>query len=538
MFDRYEPESADEEEGFRRLIGEAGDPVMVPSPEFVSRLKVLVLDRLGPPRRRARWAGRLAVASAAAVVAISAATLALALFRPTNAWAQVALALQDRPWIHSRTIGPDGNEYGESWFSVKNGVSAVRHGTIIEYNDITLKTVMKYVPEDQTIYHVPENPELRPRQPDFFRQLLDPNGPTRSPFLGMDIVAQSRREVVVDGRPFVEIELTLKVVGADRKQTIRFRVDPHTKLPHSCVFQSIEGRMGTTLFDYPDRGPADIYELGAARSAKIVDRMPDADLDRVLAGLRAGRVRFDDYRGIMDWGDGMNAKRVFRKGRKWRVESLLGEPKKYPQYPHETDAAWWKDHQGDYSWMVGAICDGEKVYYYDAEGNVYAPDAKRPPKMKLSMTQAINSSDDPFMPWPYTFPEHFSHPSVWQPSPERDFQLEPKPADGPPKTIRLRVRDTRSPEAERPDLYKLWIDPEQSFVALRAETGVFESMDPPKLAYVETIIIESLARSPSGYWYPTRITRKCSNSQGEQVWRYLLEFDVALPDELFRAMDL
>ena len=140
------------------------------------------------------------------------------------------------------------------------------------------------------------------RGSDFFRQLLESKGPAKSPVFGMEVVAQSRRDVVEDGRAWVDIELTLKVIAGDRKQTMRFRVDPKTKLPHSCVFQSIEGPIGTRLFDYPDRGPADIYDLGVPRTAKLVDRMPTNDLDGVLAGLKAGRVRFDDYRGIADDG--------------------------------------------------------------------------------------------------------------------------------------------------------------------------------------------------------------------------------------------
>lgn len=433
-------------------------------------------------------------------------------------------------------LGPDGKQYGEAWGSVKNGVSAVRHGSIVEYHDTKLRTLMKYVPEEQTIYRLPENPDRPAETPDLIQQLLDNKGPARSPVPGMEILAQSRRDVVEDGWAWVDIELTLKVIAGDRKQMMRFRVDPKTKLPHSCVFQSIEGPIATTLFDYPDHGPADIYELGAPRSAKVVDRIPSHDLDRVLAGLKAGRVRFDDYRGIMDWGDGGNIKRVWRKGPKWRVETALSDPKKYAPFPRDADATWWKAHQGDYTYMVQAICDGEQVYYYQAEGNVFAPDAPRPPKVKLSMTQAINPSDDPFMPWPDMFAEHVGHPSLWQPTAERDFTLMPKPDGGPPGTIFLRVHETGLAEAQHPDLYKLWLNREQDYVALRAEVSVFESTKPRKIAYVETKVIQSLARSPGGRWYPTRVWRKCSNLPSEQVWRYLLEFDVDLPDEMFRAL--
>ena len=38
---------------------------------------------------------------------------------------------------------------------------------------------------------------------------------------------------------------------------------------------------GTIVFDYPDHGPADIYDLAQTRTAKRVDRVPGNDLDLV-----------------------------------------------------------------------------------------------------------------------------------------------------------------------------------------------------------------------------------------------------------------
>jgi hypothetical protein len=534
------PDRADdgEEELMRRLISEAGDPAVAPRDEYVSGLRSLVLDRLWPPRRDARWRARLLLGSGLAATALAALMLALVLLRPANAWAQVARALQGRPWVHTRTLGPDGKPYGEAWFSPKNGMSAVRHGPHVEYHDPALRTFIKYVPDEGVIYRLPENPERRSADLEFYRQLLDPKGPTKSPIPGMDVVAQSRRDVVEGGRAWVDIEMTLKVVAGDRQQQMRFRVDLVTKLPHSIVFDSIEGGQGTTLFDYPDRGPANIYDLGAPRTAKVVDRVPADDLDRVLAGLKAGRVRFDDYRGIEDWGDGMNIKRIWRKGRKWRAESILPAAGGPPEFPRDADAAWWKKHQDDYEFMVQAICDGERIYYYRPEGDPFAPGAKRPPPLKRSMTQEINPSDDPFMPWPDSFPEHISHPSVWQPTHDREFLLDAHPTDGPPGTVRLRVRDTGSAEPGRPDLYKLWISPPVSYVAVRSETSVFEpGPSPQKLAYVDSRVMEGLAQSPSGAWYPTLVRRKTTKFHTEQVWKFHLDFEVPIPDELFRPLE-
>jgi hypothetical protein len=532
---RPEADDADERALMQRLISEAGDPAVVPRAEYVADLRSLILDRVGARQRAVRWRSRLVVGSGLAAAALAAVVLALALSRPANAWAQVAQALQERPWVHTRTVGPDGKEYGEVWFSPKNGVSAVRHGPQVEYHDHALRTFTKFVPAEGVVYVLPENPELMSQDLDFYRQLLDPKGPTKSPIPGMEVVAQNRRDIDDGGQAWVEIELTLRVVGGDREQRMRCRVDPKTKLPHSLVFQSLEGPEGTTVFDYPDRGPSDIYDVGAPRTAKIVDRTPGEDLDRVLAGLKTGRVRFDDYRAIMDWGDGTNIKRVWRKGRKWRVESLLGDLKKWPAFPRDAGATWWKEHQGDYTSEVQAVCDGEKVYYYRTEGNAVGPDVKQSPRLKLHMTQEINASDDPFMPWPDMFPEHISHPSVWQPTHDREFLLEAKPADGLSDTARLRVRDTRFPDPVHPDLYKLWISPAKSYIALRSETGVFHGQ-PPKIAFVDTMVMEGLARSPSGSWYPTRVRRTTSDLNTEQVWTYHLDFEAVMRDEMFQPL--
>ncbi len=162
----------------------------------------------------------------------------------------------------------------------------------------------------------------------------------------------------------------------------------------------------------------------------------------------------------------------------------------------------------------------------------------------MSGTQAINPSDDPFMPWPHLFVEHLSHPNVWPPTPEREFILDAKPADGPPNTIRLRVHDTRFADRARPDFWKLWIDPARGYISLRTEMSVFESQNPPEIAFVDTMFMEDLRQSPNGFWYPGKVRRMSSkfkiqqpaNFNPEQVWKYHLQFDVPMPDDLFRPL--
>jgi hypothetical protein len=138
------------------------------------------------------------------------------------------------------------------------------------------------------------------------------------------------------------------------------------------------------------------------------------------------------------------------------------------------------------------------------------------------------------MPWPHLMPEQLSHPSVYVPDSDREFFLDPKAGDGPPNTVRLRVRNSRSKDPQRPDLYRLWVDPEKNYLSLKSETSVFDGGNiQGKIAFVDTYTLADVARSPSGFWYPTRVLRKTSDFNGEQVTRFALDFEIAIPESLF-----
>ena len=73
-----------------------------------------------------------------------------------------------------------------------------------------------------------------------------------------------------------------------------FRVDPNTELLSLVRWEcDTKGQHIATecRFDYPEKGPADVYDLGVPKTAKLVDRVPTADLAREYwkPPLRAGR---------------------------------------------------------------------------------------------------------------------------------------------------------------------------------------------------------------------------------------------------------
>ena len=66
---------------------------------------------------------------------------------------------------------------------------------------------------------------------------------------------------------------------------------------------------------------------------------------------------------------------------------------------------------------------------------------------------------------------------------------------------------------------------------------MFESTNPEKLAYIDTMLMENLRSLPSnGFWYPTQVGRKTSNLDSEQIWKYFLDFEAPIPDDLFRPL--
>ena len=172
----------------------------------------------------------------------------------------------------------------------------------------------------------------------------------------------------------------------------------------------------------------------------------------------------------------------------------------YTNVPNDVDLAYWKQREKDIIFEAGALCDGQTIWYYHHKPQVMRPDQPYSSQLESVTSQAVTgAADDPMMPWPHLMPEQLSHPSVYVPDSDREFFLDPKPTDGPPNTVRLRVRNSRSKDPNRPDLYRLWVDPEKNYLSFTSETSVFDGGNiQGKIAFVDTYTLADVARSPNG----------------------------------------
>jgi hypothetical protein len=266
----------------------------------------------------------LSVAAAIAVLAV-AAIWATGIGGSRMAIAEVVAAMGGRPWIRVTTSGSHSTER-VWWFSPQKNISASRNGKSIEYHDHALGVYYSYDVEEKVLYR---SPEFTPRRSSHYetlaaalQTLLDDEELTDDPleqmeFLGreranMELVDQSLKQVEEAGQAWLDYQLTLRHREREEGFTLVFRVDPETKLPQSY---RMEGRWNgtqgveTARFEFPDEGPADVYDLGVPRATELVDRVPTDDVQRIVNNLRVGRHRMDNYRAIVVSHMGANDER-------------------------------------------------------------------------------------------------------------------------------------------------------------------------------------------------------------------------------------
>jgi hypothetical protein len=119
------------------------------------------------------------------------------------------------------------------------------------------------------------------------------------------------------------------------------------------------------------------------------------------------------------------------------------------------------------------------------------------------------------------------------------------PAEGPPGTILLEVRDSGAMPTcsggscdrtlpQQPNVWRYWLDPSRGFAAVRWDMVLVGTSGEEKL--IHSTIIEKMAQSPSGTWYAKRMRNKAVPPvEHDAVFDFYLDFDIDLPDSFFEA---
>jgi hypothetical protein len=503
-------------------------------PDVESRLRARVerscleAEQSVPPSRALRIPKRWAYAAAS--LAAAAMLAAIFSFGSRDAWAQVAKSLGMKPWVRMTLQIPGGEQAPkdvspemlkqppEIWFSPAHQTAGCRFMNTAQFLDFAHGERWRFEPKENIIYR--ETAGDRDQvEFDHLNTLLrlvgEENKELKLPQSQIEFIDRSQREVRDGDRLWTEFTFQCRDPQRTPPEfTTTLRVDSGSQLPVEMrttekFANSDKGVERIFKFDYPEHGPADIYDLGVARSTKVIERLLPGGAKELFAAHNKARLQsIEPYTAVVlmsdaqaAFGDIFSAYRVRYDGRTWQVaeadfDQLLALRQRVWSKellpPQGTDPAiWWKSE-------VAKLTFAPFTEVSNAAGNALLPDAVG-----------------------YYF---LSDPAT----PGGEIGIDRRPVIGPPNTLLVGVRTSIA-------LNSFWMDPEHDYAAVR-----FECPSGDKTFALQTSIIDTFEKSPGGRWYATQVRVGDVQNSGDEprsdrgvapvatsVYRHFVEFDDA-----------
>ena len=495
--------------------------------EFRSRSsvrKTIVAAPARCTRMRAVWKIGLTCTAAGLLVAVVGLSL-----RPRASFAEVTTAFLRKPWVHLRTTVAGEGE-SELWYSPARTIVAARGRDSTSYEDHRLRVIDSYDSKNKVVYHVPivgksQAHDYEPlmdalatllqaeRLPDKPLAHFDFLGPERAT---MRVLDQRLEKVFEGGHDWLDYRLTVTNPRSEHPLQMLFRVDAVTRLPALCRFDALPALCRLDLqpagkplsagkpvsvetrFDYPERGPADLYDLGVPRTAQRVDRVPAGDIKRITETLQVGRERMDNYRAVFVMHDDPDVQWrtdlpviFYRKGTKFRADYPAGSTGKLADNKRpgqgEEPGKWWRERTKVFRYFPKYVVRDATTFTSKLRPITGRDDTNPPEIVSVSMRESYNYPVEIYPPAWSMLPEFACRPPMGLGGAHMEPVVDMHPTDGPPGCVRLSIRHTS--EAGRinekgvgmPDGYRYWLDPQRDFIAIRWEMIVRDATGQEKV---------------------------------------------------------
>lgn len=230
---------------------------------------------------------------------------------------------------------------------------------------------------------------------------------------------------------------------------------------------------------------------------------------------------------------------VHRKGNRMRRDLGYAQESKAVKPAEDVDVVqWWKKRAKEFKYAPTRICiDGTDHYF--SHRSITDSDGKQSREISSVQANVSGLRADQWIPafWSLT-PDYVGRPPLGVPNQHMEAVADINATGGPKGTVLLRVRRNGRMDAApdptshkpppQPDEFRFWIDPAREHLVMQFDM-VGESNDASS-----SYIVESVAQSPKGHWYPTRVRRTHARPDVvDQVMEFHVEFDVDIPDALF-----
>ncbi|MCA9137687.1 MAG: hypothetical protein KDB00_13040 [Planctomycetales bacterium] len=491
-----------------------------------------------------------------AVIAATAAAIAIVFglqHPPTaNALEQLAQALSGQRCIHMTTTSD--TETAEHWLMLEDKRSAWSSGEWIEYFDPTLDMVTTFNKQSgELVRTAGQGKAPATFLTDFVQSLVDSSrgNPPKS-IRGLNIT--SSETLNVDGKRTLRLKADNGTVagGAVTKSVVADIVlDESTGLPvdgHAVVNANGKQNVIDTRWDYPNNGPDSIFALGVDPKTKLVDRIPTGDVKRVVGGVYAGRLMFDDYRAVVIQGSksdpiyygpgditlvGLNQKRLIQLRNFASLPSeLQGKSRAEVAAAIMNDVNlcdWWPlrmfDKKAEYRFQTRIVDknkNGETELKVDGFSRV---------EINLPLPEFIVPS------W-QNVPHFVGRPPLGVGRGDIQSMIVEEVDGGPEECVLLRTSLSGSmPEAPsdpttttRLTKGGYWIRANRDYLVMRTDSEFANGV-------ATSFQIDKLAQSPRGRWYATEASTPESQRQGSVTaptfYSYHLDFGTSLPESMF-----
>jgi hypothetical protein len=209
--------------------------------------------------------------------------------QPPTSWAEMIEALKSAPWVQT------DSGRTSSWMSASSGVLARREVGQTTFASRRAGTYLNYVRDEAKIYRSDFDQDWQPVDQQLIAWLADSASGSIDPDANWKIVSESA--VRVDDASGRWLKLTVVFESSEPARqvfTAVFTINPETKMPVSCQVQEGSLRLAesksdrswqSVSFDYPDSGPADVYDLGVASNTPIVQVGVDSEAAFVNANV-------------------------------------------------------------------------------------------------------------------------------------------------------------------------------------------------------------------------------------------------------------
>jgi hypothetical protein len=466
---------------------------------------------------------------AAAFLAAAGAVIGyLAFFSGSNVtWAAVQEAVAEQTWVH---IEYDNGR--EDWTNLKTGQRYYRDesGRAV-FLDPVKGLKLHYWPESGFV----SQRSITPWEPAAKTAWESTVGHYEKPEGGLAKNVEKYEETL-DGKRLVRFDLYYIDPLGERLLIKQVWADPQTRLPVrvrerlQLALRESQGRDWIIgRYDFPEEGPASIYDLGVPEGLEIVksDAPVPPEVLEILDKGKAAKERFPSRFRVIVWQDKRSEIDViYRDGEKVRQRRYFNMEPEYAGYhlPLPATAREVLDWTGTQIPVNDGLFDGELCYTKSGPLPPAFRDQEEP-KVQVGKSNLLNSSN---------WPEEFQWPYVA--GVKTGLELMTDSAETPPGCIGLR----RNFGDDRRDLF---LDPARDYICVKYVW--WEKRDGEWIVTREEEL-SGFTALPGGQWQATRqkLVIPANPQRGTSKGEYTYKIDVRVleedefPEGIFDAQEL